>query len=92
MRDYKKEYKEYGSRPEVMAKKYERTKARRKALKNGLVSKNDGSDLHHVNGIYNNKVVKTTPKQNRGKKGEGGRKKGVEHNYPKNRKGRKYVR
>jgi len=92
MRDYKKEYREFGSKPEVMAKKYQRTKARRKAIKKGLVSRNDGSDLDHVNGIYSDKVVKTTQRKNRGKKEEGGRKKGVGHNYPKNRKRRKYIK
>ena len=43
----------------------------------------DGLDASHCGGKITG-FVKAS--KNRGKKGEGGRKKGVKHNYPKNRK------
>jgi hypothetical protein len=46
-RDYKREVKEYTSRPEVVKKRVEQNKARRMAERDGLVSKGDGKDVDH---------------------------------------------
>jgi hypothetical protein len=54
--------------------------------KKGLVTKGDGKEVHHVGGIDSNKLTVSDKSKNRGKKNEGGRKKGVGHNYPKKRK------
>ena len=46
-RDYKKEYREYQGRPEQIANRSERNKARRAMEKKGLVSKGDGMEVDH---------------------------------------------
>lgn len=46
-RDYKREVKEYTSRPEVVKKRVEQNKARRMAEKEGLVKKGDGKEVDH---------------------------------------------
>ena len=67
-RDKKKKYDtELNSRPEQIKKRVEANRARRKAKKSGKNVK--GKDYDHAVG----KFVKT--KTNRGRKGEGGRKK-----------------
>ena len=49
--------------------------------KNGTYGNGDGKDASHKGGG----IVKESPKKNRGRAGEGGRKKGVKHKYPKTR-------
>lgn len=49
-RDYKKEYKNYHSKPEQKKKRAARNAARRKLMRNGKVSKGDGKDVDHRNG------------------------------------------
>lgn len=46
-RDYKREVKEYTSRPEVVKKREEQNKARALFEKEGLVHKHDGKDVDH---------------------------------------------
>jgi 5-methylcytosine-specific restriction endonuclease McrA len=46
-RDYKREVKEYTSRPEVVKKRTEQNAARRAMEKKGLVHKGDGKDVDH---------------------------------------------
>ena len=46
-RDYKRENKEYNSRPEQKKKRAMRNAARRKLEKDGRVSKGDGKDVAH---------------------------------------------
>lgn len=46
-RDYKKEYQQYHSKPEQIAKRSSRNKARRKMVKLGLAKKGDGKDVDH---------------------------------------------
>ncbi len=46
-RDYKKEYKNYQGRPEQIANRSDRNKARRALEKAGLVHKGDGKDVDH---------------------------------------------
>jgi len=48
-RNYKKEYANYQGKPEAIAKRTSRDKARRLMQKNGLVKKGSGKDVHHVN-------------------------------------------
>ena len=86
MRDYKDEYKKFQSSPKQRADNRKRKKDRYKLEKGGKVSKGDGLEVHHACGIDSNELTVVSAKKNRGKKGEGGRKKGVEHNYPKKRK------
>ena len=49
-RNYVKENTNYKSRPEQIAKRVGRNKARRMATKAGLVRKGDGKDVDHKNG------------------------------------------
>jgi hypothetical protein len=49
-RNYKKENANYKSRPEQVKKRTSRNKARRMAMKAGLVRKGDGKDVDHKNG------------------------------------------
>jgi len=49
-RNYKKENANYKSRPEQIKKRVSRNKARRIAMKAGLVKKGDGKDVDHKNG------------------------------------------
>lgn len=46
-RDYKREVKEYTSRPDVVKKRTEQNAARREMMKKGLVKKGDGKDVDH---------------------------------------------
>jgi hypothetical protein len=46
-RDYKREVKEYTSRPEVVKKRTEQNAARREMEKAGKVHKGDGKDVDH---------------------------------------------
>lgn len=46
-RDYQKEYKKYGSDPEVVRKRVQDNKARRMFIKAGKVKVGDGKDVDH---------------------------------------------
>jgi 5-methylcytosine-specific restriction endonuclease McrA len=46
-RDYAKEYREYHSRPEQIANRSDRNKARRMMEKEGKVRKGDGMEVDH---------------------------------------------
>lgn len=48
-RNYKEEYSNYQGKPEQVAKRSSRNKARRKMEKLGQVSKNDGKEVDHKN-------------------------------------------
>jgi hypothetical protein len=47
-RDYKKEYTEYHGKPEQVANRGERVKARRIMEKSGQAAKGDGMDVDHI--------------------------------------------
>lgn len=47
MRDYKKEYEKYHSKPEQKKRRAQRNKARALMERSGRVSKGDGKDVHH---------------------------------------------
>jgi len=47
MRDYKKEYREYHSKPEQIENRSQRNKARRTLEAQGRVQKGDGRDVNH---------------------------------------------
>lgn len=49
-RDYKAEYKNYQGKPEQIARRSSRNKARRAMEKGGVVRKGDGKDVAHKNG------------------------------------------
>lgn len=49
-RNYKKEYANYQGKPEQIARRSARNKARRELEKKGLVKKGDGKDVNHRNG------------------------------------------
>jgi hypothetical protein len=49
-RDYKKEYKNYHSKPEQKKKRASRNSARAAMVKAGKVRKGDGKDVDHKNG------------------------------------------
>ena len=46
-RNYKQEYKDFHGKPEQIAKRAQRVKARRIMEKSGAVSKGDGKDVDH---------------------------------------------
>lgn len=46
-RNYKKEYANYQGKPDQIAKRSERNKARRQLMKEGVVHKGDGKDVDH---------------------------------------------
>lgn len=48
-RDYKKEYRDFGGTPEQIKRRAGRNKARREAMKAGLVKKGDGKEVDHKN-------------------------------------------
>lgn len=47
-RDYKKENENYKSKPEQIAKRVARNRARRELMREGLVRKGDGKDVDHI--------------------------------------------
>lgn len=47
-RNYKKEYAEYHGKPEQIANRAERVKARRMMEKTGAAQKGDGKDVDHI--------------------------------------------
>jgi hypothetical protein len=79
----KKSSKYYKENPEAKEKKYkydreyskktvddrvERNRARREAMRKGLVKKGDGKDVDHVNGINSRKTRVMSASANRAKK------------------------
>jgi hypothetical protein len=61
--------KAYQARPEQVKKRVTRNKDRRKALKEGRVTKGDGKDVHHVNGASRGGKTKVISRSaNRSKK------------------------
>ena len=83
-RDYKAEYKKFQSSP---------SQIKDRAARNAANSKKKcpkGSEVHHKDGNPRNNspsnLVCRKKSSNRGKSGEGGRRKGVAHNYPSGRK------
>lgn len=84
-RDYKKEYKKFQSSTKSKKDRAARNKCRRKGVKAGKVSKGDGKDLHHTNGIKSSKTKAMPASKNRGKI-EKSRVKGSKRKYPKTRK------
>jgi hypothetical protein len=65
-RDYKDEYAKFQGTAKAKKDRAKRNKARRAGLREGRVSKGDGKDLHHTNGINNNKVKVMSASKNRG--------------------------
>lgn len=49
-RNYKSEYQNYQGSPEQIARRSSRNKARRAALKAGIVTKGSSADINHKNG------------------------------------------
>ena len=47
-RDYKKENKNYKSKPDQIKKRVQRNKARRMLMREGLVKKGDGKHVNHI--------------------------------------------
>lgn len=47
-RNYAQEYKDFHGKPEQVARRAERVKARRMMEKEGLASKGDGKDVDHI--------------------------------------------
>lgn len=76
MRDYKDEYEKFQSSTKQKQNRAKRNKARRKFIKLGKVTKGDGKDVHHTNGINDDSVEVMSSSKNKGMPGEGGRKKG----------------
>lgn len=76
VRDYAKEYREYGGTPEQIQRRSERNKARRKAMAAGKVKKGDGKEVDHVNaprtgsldGVPTRVVSKTTNRKRQPKR------------------------
>ena len=77
-RDYKDEYDKF-----QRAKTHYRSKLNRHNRKKGTYGNGDGKEASH--GEYG-KISMVAEGENRGRSGEGGRKKGKSHNYPANRK------
>ena len=70
-RDYSKEKKTAGDKKNI-----KRKRDRYKAEKEGRVKKGDGKDVHHPKGYGENAPTRVEPRAtNRGRAGEGGRKK-----------------
>lgn len=63
----KMEYKRFQSSAKAKAERASRNSARREALKKGRVSKGDGKDIHHTNGVMDNSHTRVLSKSvNRG--------------------------
>ena len=57
-RNYKKEYKNYHSKPKQKANRNSRNKARRKMVNSGKLKKGDKRDVHHKDGNPRNNSSK----------------------------------
>jgi len=77
-RDYKDEYDKF-----QRAKTHYRSALNKEHRKNKKSKKGDGKDASHGK---DGKISLVAEGENRGRSGEGGRKKGKSHNYPANRK------
>jgi 5-methylcytosine-specific restriction endonuclease McrA len=78
-RDYKKEYREYHSKPEQKENRAQRNAARREMEREGKVRKGDGKDVHHKKPLSSggsnsrSNLEVTSTKENRGwRKGKSG--------------------
>ena len=71
-RDYKKEYKNYHSKPKQKANRNSRNKARRKMVNSGRLKKGVRRDVHHKDGNPRNNSTKnlraSAKSKNRSKK------------------------
>ncbi len=64
-RNYRKEYDNYQGKPEQIARRVNRDKARRALMKEGVVKKGDGMDVDHKNSNpmdNNRKNLRPVPK------------------------------
>ena len=76
VRDFAKEYRDYGGTPEQIKRRSERNKARRAAMAAGKVKKGDGKEVDHVNaprtgslaGVPTRVVSKTTNRKRQPKR------------------------
>ena len=76
-RNYKREYENYQGTPEQKKRRAQRNKARRKALKEGKVTKGDGKDVHHpTRNTSSSKVKVISQKANRSHGGKVGDREG----------------
>lgn len=66
-RNYRKEYDRYQGKPEQIARRAARVKARRIAEKKGLVKKGDGKDVAHKDGNPKNNSAKNLKVQSKAK-------------------------
>ena len=57
-RNYKKEYKNYHSKPKQKVNRNSRNKARRKMVNSGRLKKRDRRDVHHKDGNPRNNTSK----------------------------------
>lgn len=69
-RDYAREYQQYGGTEEQKKRRAQRNAARRKAIREGKVSKGDNLEVDHLGSnrrgkLDNSKVKVVTKKQNR---------------------------
>lgn len=65
-RNYRKEYDNYQGSTAQKKRRAMRNKARRAALRNGLVSKGDNTDIHHKDGNPMNNSKSNLAIRNRG--------------------------
>lgn len=67
VRDYKKEYAEFGALPEQKKRRAARNRARQEAADKGLVHKGDGKEVDHINaprkGPLDNVKTRVVPKR-----------------------------
>ena len=59
-RDYAKEYRDYQGTPAQLKRRADRNRARRLAMRKGLVHKGDGKELDHV-GFHRTGRLRTVP-------------------------------
>lgn len=63
MRDYEQERRNYHGKPEQMARNAARKRARRAAIKAGVIKENDPRDIHHRGGSpLNNALDNLVPR------------------------------
>lgn len=81
-RNYKIEYSKFGASTQQKRDRAKRNRDRARAVKAGRVHKGDGKEIDHIGGIKDNHTRVTSAHFNRGRRGQGGRRKGVGHKYP----------
>jgi hypothetical protein len=78
-RDYKDEYRKFQSSDKAKKDRASRNAARRSMINSGRAKKGDGKDVAHKNGNPRDNspgnLMSQSRKKNRGRAGEGGRKK-----------------